>query len=451
VLHNAQQNFNKIPIKGLVPESSATAPTSPRAGQLWHDASVDKVKAWIGGAWVALDLDTNTSYAAGTAAEVANGTESNTRVWSPTILRTVILSLVTKVNAGLGNVDNTSDANKPISTATATALSTKAPVDSPTFTGMPSGPSPASTDNTTRFATTAMVQGAIAPKAPLASPAFTGTPTAPTPTTGTGIANKDYVDGMVQGLSAKAAVRVATTANITLSGNQTIDGVAVTSGNRVLVKNQTNPAQNGIYQIAPSPDAWFRVTDANTLLELASAFTFVQEGATQADTGWVSTVDVSGTLDTSAINWVQFSAAGQMTAGSGLVKNGNTIGIAVGGITVGMMAASSVDLATSVVTGILPVSKGGTGSTTTQNARRGLQAVGSKPIVLPAMTAGTWTALDTSVVYSTIPQVAFFDTATDEAVTFDWRISTMSLNLEVKADITIDVGTYAAIVHSTEI
>jgi len=97
-------------------------------------------------------------------------------------------------------------------------------------------------------------------------------------------ATKYYVDSVAQGLDVKGSVKAATTADITLSGAQTIDGVSIIAGDRVLVKNQTAPAENGIYVAASG--AWARSADANTWAELVSAYTFVEEGTTYADTGW---------------------------------------------------------------------------------------------------------------------------------------------------------------------
>lgn len=138
-------------------------------------------------------------------------------------------------------------------------------------------------------------------------------------------ATKQYVDNVVQGLDAKQPCRVATTANITLSGTQTIDGIAVVAGDRVLVMNQTTAAQNGIYVVAAG--AWTRSTDANTWNLLVSAFSFIELGTLYADTGWLCTVDPGGTLGTTPVTWVQFSAAGQITAGNGLQKVGNTLNV----------------------------------------------------------------------------------------------------------------------------
>ena len=134
-------------------------------------------------------------------------------------------------------------------------------------------------------------------------------------------ATKFYVDSVAQGLSPKAACVAATTANITLSGAQTIDGVSITAGMRVLVRAQTLDQNNGIYQC--NAGAWTRTADADTWAELVSAFTFVSEGSSLADTGWVCTANAGGTLGTTPVTWVQFSSAGSYIAGTGLTLTGN--------------------------------------------------------------------------------------------------------------------------------
>lgn len=147
------------------------------------------------------------------------------------------------------------------------------------------------------------------------------------PTLAQDAATKAYVDGVAQGLDIKPSVRLATAASISsLSGAQTIDGTAVVTGNRILVKDHTTASQNGIW-IANTGGAWTRATDADVWTELISAFTFVEEGTTNADTSWVSTVNAGGALDTTAITFVQFGAAGTVTAGTGLTSNGNTINV----------------------------------------------------------------------------------------------------------------------------
>jgi hypothetical protein len=182
----------------------------------------------------------------------------------------------------------------------------------------------------------------------LNSPTFTGTPVAPTPIPGTNttqIATTEFVTAAVDaarsGLDVKASVRAATTANITLSNTQTVDGVALAVGNRVLVKNQTTGSENGIYVVASG--AWTRAADFDSNGEVTSgAFTFVEEGTVNADSGWVVSTDGAITVGTTAITFAQFSGAGQITAGNGLTKTGNTLDVGAGaGITVG---ADSVGL-----------------------------------------------------------------------------------------------------------
>lgn len=158
------------------------------------------------------------------------------------------------------------------------------------------------------------------------SPTFTGTVTMPTPINATDAATKGYVDGVATGLDVKASVRTVATSNITLSGTQTIDGVAVIAGDRVLVAGQSTAANNGIYVVASG--AWARSADANTSAMVTSGmFTFVEEGTAYASMGFVLTTANPITLGTTGLAFTQFSGAGEITAGSGLTKTGNTLAI----------------------------------------------------------------------------------------------------------------------------
>lgn len=158
-----------------------------------------------------------------------------------------------------------------------------------------------------------------------------------TPSLDTDAATKAYVDAVQQGLDIKASVRVATTANITLSAPQTIDGVAAIAGNRVLVKNQTTGSENGIYVVAAG--AWSRSLDADDASSVtAGLFTFVAEGTVNADSGWVLTTNDTIIVDTTVLTFTQFSGAGQITAGSGLSKSGNTLDVNVDGVTIEISA-----------------------------------------------------------------------------------------------------------------
>ena len=145
------------------------------------------------------------------------------------------------------------------------------------------------------------------------------------PTAAQDAATKAYVDAVAQGLKVHDAVACATTANITLSGEQTLDGVT-TSTDRVLVRAQTNTEENGIYVSAAG--AWARSDDMNAATEVAGSFVFVSGGTAYGSTGWVCTAEPDGfTLGTTAMPWSQFSSAGYVTAGTGLTKTGNDIAI----------------------------------------------------------------------------------------------------------------------------
>lgn len=167
------------------------------------------------------------------------------------------------------------------------------------------------------------------------------------PTQNNHLATKSYVDALSNGLQVKAPVRVATTANTTLSGAQTIDGVSVIAGDRVLVKDQSTGAENGIYVCASG--AWSRSTDADASVEVKSGLSvWVNEGTANSDSQWVLTTNDPIVIDTTALVFTQGSGLGQIGAGSGLTKTGNTLN--VGGtanrITVG---TDSVDINTSLL------------------------------------------------------------------------------------------------------
>lgn len=169
-----------------------------------------------------------------------------------------------------------------------------------------------------------------------------------TPSADSDAATKAYVDGLVSGLDPKASCVVATTANITLSGTQTIDGVAVTAGQRVLVKDQTSQAANGIYVVAAG--SWTRATDFDSWAEIPSAFTFIESGTANANNGYTCTSAAGGTLGVTAITFTQFSGAGQITAGDGMTKTGNTLNVVTASSSRIVVNSNDIDLALTGVT-----------------------------------------------------------------------------------------------------
>ena len=234
------------------------------------------------------------------------------------------------------------------------------------------------------------------------------------PVAGTDAANRQFVESFAQGLDPKASCRVATTADLggtyssvtkTMTGPAAalvIDGVTMAVGNRVLVKNETTgggASENGIYTVTNAGSygtAWVltRAVDFDTSADASpGSFTFIEEGTVNKDTGWVMTADAPVALDTTLLNWTQFSGAGSYTAGRGIVQSGtafhfaqdanyttNSIPYATGATTIGFIGAGSanqvlrvpsgggapafgaIDISqAAAVTGTLAAANGGTG------------------------------------------------------------------------------------------
>ncbi len=207
-----------------------------------------------------------------------------------------------------------------------------------------------------------------------------------TPTNPQDAANKAYVDNAVQGIDIKNSVAVATTGAGTLASSfqngSSIDGITLVTGDRILIKNQASSIENGIYIVQPS-GAPVRSSDFASSASVAGAFTFVEKGTVNAESGWVCTND-SGTdiVGTNGLTFVQFSGAGQIIAGTGLTKTGNTLSVNasqtqitdLGTITTGVWNAS-----------LISVTYGGTGnSTLTSNSI--LLGNGTGAIISSAMT-----------------------------------------------------------------
>ena len=204
------------------------------------------------------------------------------------------------------------------------------------------------------------------------------------------LATKGYVDGVAQGLDVKDSVKVATTANITLSGTQTIDGVSVSAGDRVLVKDQNTATENGIYVCAAG--SWSRSTDLANGSSAAGVFAFVEQGSTFGDVGFVcSTNKGSDVTNTNNLTFTQFSGVAGASAGNGLSKTGNEFAVdlkANGGL-VFESNKVALDLAASSITGSLPVSKlnGVTATASELNALDGITSSVNELNVLDGITA----------------------------------------------------------------
>ena len=195
-------------------------------------------------------------------------------------------------------------------------------------------------------------------------------------------ATKSFVEATSQGLDVKDSCVAATTANITIStalnNGDTLDGVTLSTNDRVLVKNQSTASENGIYVVGSSPA---RADDLAAGADAAGFFTFVEQGTVNADNGFVCTSNKgSAVVGTNNLTIAQFSGAGQITAGDGLDKSGNTLSVdlkANGGLVI-ESTEIAVDLAASSITGTLAISDGGTGATSASAARTALGlAIGS--------------------------------------------------------------------------
>lgn len=296
ILGNAL-DFSKYEARNIRAHQLGAAPATPVTGQLYYNTADNTLYWWDGTAWVSArggvtappDATAATKGVIQLAGDLA-GTAA-----SPQIAAGVITD--TDVNA----------ANKD------------GAVGTPSLRTIGTGAQQAMAGNTRLDTIAAPTTGVNLSGQRMYSVA--------TPVMPADAATKDYVDNTAQGLDAKASVKAASTVNLNLTGTQTVDGIALIANDRVLVKDQTTPSANGIYIVAAG--AWSRAADMDAWTEVPGAYVWVEQG-TQADTGWVSTADQGGILNTTNITWTQFSGAGQIVAGAGLTKTGNTVDIGAG-------------------------------------------------------------------------------------------------------------------------
>ena len=275
----ANWNITQANIDGAV-----TGPASSVTGNLASfNGTSGKVIADSG-----ISVDNDSTFAANSASRVPTQAAVKTAVDlkapinNPTFTGTV--GGITKAMVGLGNVDNTSDANKPISTATQTALNGKV-------------------NNTGNETIAGVKTFSSAPVVPDGSFTIAKTTGLQTALDGKAAASHTHVLSDLPDAWVKMSVRAATTANITLSGTQTVDTVALVAGDRVLVKNQSTASANGIYVVAAG--AWTRAADADTASKIAGASVNVDSGGQKGQT-WTNTFATTDTLGTTAMNWYSF-------------------------------------------------------------------------------------------------------------------------------------------------
>jgi len=260
------------------------------------------------------------------------------------------------------------------------------------------------------------------------------------PVNGTDAATKSFVESTAQGLDVKDSVVAATTGNITIStalnNGDTLDGVTLSNNDRVLVKDQSTASENGIYIVGSSPS---RATDLAAGADAAGMFTFVEQGSVNADNGFVCTSNKgSAVVGTNNLTYAQFSGAGNITAGDGLDKSGNTLSLdlkANGGLVIESTEVA-VDLAASSITGTLPVTKltSLTSTVTELNLLDGVTSTTAELNLLDGGTSATSTTLAAADRFicndaGTMKQVALSD-----LVTF--------LENETASSFNIDGGSY---------
>jgi hypothetical protein len=432
-------DLNKNELQNAVIQNLATAPATPLAGQVYYNTVDNQLYIYNGTRWeVAGNAVTSGTLAARPAAATVDvGTiyyatdnylfyYSNGSTWQQTNNFGVVTA---QTSYGASSADGTStNYARADHTHGTPALGTSTPI---AITGTASAGTasvPSKEDHTHAFTPTQNLSMATykltnlgtpttstdaATKAyadlmlPLAGGTMSGAIAMGTnkitglgtPTADADAANKGYVDSVAQGLDTKASVVAATTTNGTLAtafaNGQTVDGVTLATGNRILIKNQTDQTANGIYTVNAS-GAPTRSTDMDLGSEFPSAYVFVEQGTTNADTGWVCTNNSPVTLGSTNIVWAQFSGAGTYLAGDGLTLTGNTFAVGAGtGITVASDTVSLTNTAITVNGTSIALGASGTITANTTNALTlGTGLTGTSFNGSAAVTA----AIDTAVV-----------------------------------------------------
>jgi hypothetical protein len=314
-------NFAQLEARNAVVHNLSTAPAAPVKGQLYFDTVSNALFFWSGTAWVSTAGGTPPDATASTKGVVQLAGDLSGTAAAPTVAASAITSA--KIADGTITDGDVAGANKD----GAVGLASMRTLGLGAQQAMPGNE---------------RLDQITAPTAPVSLNGQRITNQAD-PTSAQDSATKNYVDNVATGLDAKQSVKAASTGNLSLTGTQTVDTIALVAGDRVLVKDQTTASANGIYVVASG--AWTRAVDMDAWTEVPGAYTWVEQGGSvNADSGWVCTADQGGTLGTTSITWSKFSSAPSSQVGyySNAATHGAGTTITIAQTTHGLRASRGI-------------------------------------------------------------------------------------------------------------
>lgn len=260
------------------------------------------------------------------------------------------------------------------------------------------------------------------------------------PSASTDAANKGYIDNLVAGLSFKEEVRVATTTNGTLAtafaNGQTVDGVTLATGNRILLKNQTTQTENGIYVVAAS-GAPTRSGDADSSADLNNATVYVTEGTVNAGMLYTQTT-ANPTVGVSNVAFVQFATGVSYTAGNGLQLTSNAFSILLDANPGLSLSGSGIKVASSLAGSGLTYSAGVISVDTSSVVRKFSTSIG---------TGSSTTLTVTHNLGSRDVQVQLFETASPYGQVYADVVAATANTVEIAFAVAPTSNQFRAVVH----